>query len=130
MLGFFQRRRLRRAFRRYLGELGPALLKRYGPQDQFTVRQVLATIHDLRLDTRFAAYAVALYRHEASSNCVALLGVDQPLLNSLRREIALALFSGNSGYTVNDVLSLTCRPGWQGGPAPDWMASKHGRTSL
>lgn len=130
MLDYLRRRRLRRAFRRYLGELGPALLKRYGPQDQFTVKQVLATIHDLHLDARFAAYAVALYRRDASSNCIALLGLDQPLLDSLREEIALALFSGDGSYTVSEVLSLTRKSGGRGGPAPDWMANKHGRTSL
>tara|TARA_Y100000814_G_scaffold218894_1_gene163213 strand:- start:764 stop:1156 length:393 start_codon:yes stop_codon:yes gene_type:complete len=130
MFEFWRRRRLRRAFRGYLLELGPALISRYGPQDQFTVKQVLATIHDLRLDGRFAAYAVALYRREASSNCVALLRLDQALLDSLRADIAQDLFAGNSSYGVSDVLSLVRTSGWQGGPAPDWMANKHGRTSL
>ncbi len=130
MFEFWRRRQLRKAFKRYIHVLGPALVQRYGPQDQFTVLQVQATARDLKLDLRFIAYAVALYRRDASVNTVTLLRVDQAFLDALRVEVADALFAGDTGYSAQAVLGLSKRAGWQGGAPPDWMENNRGRTSL
>ena len=130
MIGYFRKRRLRKAFSQYLYELGPSLVKRYGPLDQFTVMQIQATADQLKLDTRFIAYAVALFRQDESENTINLLSVDQNFLNTLMQEIADSLFDGNQRYTSQDVLRLGKRATWKGGPPPNWMANKHGHTSL
>lgn len=130
MFAYLRRRQLRRAFSKYIHALGPALVKRYGLQDQFTVMQIQATAEHLKLDTRFIAYAVALYRRDESENTVNLLGVDQEFLNKLRSEIAESIFDGNLKYTSRDVLGLSKKIGWQGGDPPSWMANKSGRTSI
>lgn len=130
MIEYLRKRKLRKAFKSYIHELGPALVKRYGPQDQFTVMQVQATVEHLKLDTRFIAYAVALYRHEESENTINILGVNQDFLDKLRSEIANSIFDGNVRYSSKQVLDLSRRIGWQGGAPPNWMANKHGRTSL
>lgn len=130
MIEFWRRRRLRKAFNSYVQQLGPSLVRRYGPQDQFTVLQVQATVRDLKLDQRFLAYAVALYRHEVSEYTINVLKVDQAFLDVLRREIADSLFAGDVTYSAQAVLGLSKRAGWQGGPAPDWIENHRGRTSL
>jgi hypothetical protein len=130
MLSYFRKRKLNKAFTKYVHVLGPALVQRYGLRDQFTVVQVQATAEHLKIDTRFIAYAVALYRHEESENTIKLLGVDQEFLDRLRSEIASSIFGGKLKYTSQDVLSLSKKTGWRGGPPPNWMANKHGHTSL
>lgn len=130
MFEFWRRYRLRKAFQRYVQILGPALVRRYGPLDQFTVAQIQATAGSLKLDLRFIAYAVALYRQDASENTVNLLRLDQPFLDLLRAEIAEAFFDGDVGYNAQAVLALSTKPGWQGGPVPDWLENSRGRTSL
>ncbi len=130
MIEFWRRRRLRKAFNSYVQQLGPSLVRRYGPQDQFTVLQGQATVRDLKLDQRFLAYAVALYRHEVSEHTINVLKVDQAFLDALRREVADSLFAGDVTYSAQAVLGLSKRAGWLGGPAPDWIENQRGRTSL
>ncbi|MEO1828896.1 MAG: DUF6559 family protein [Pseudomonas sp.] len=55
--------------------------------------------------------------------------LDQHRLDSLRAEMAAALFAGNTAFGVDNVLATRCSAGWRGGPAPDWMANHYGRTS-
>ena len=107
MLAFFRRRKLRKSFSKYIHVLGPELVKRYGLQDQFTVMQVQTTIEHLKLDNRFIAYAVALYRYEESENTLEMLRVDQTFLDQLRSEIANSLFEGNTKYSSKKVLELS-----------------------
>lgn len=130
MFEYLRKRKLQKAFRRYIHELGPALSKRYGMHDQFTVMQVQATAEQLNIETQYIAYAVALYRHEESENTINLLGVDQDFLNQLRTEIACSIFDGNVKYSSKDVLGLSRKIGWQGGAPPNWMANNRGQTSL
>jgi len=130
MIECLRKWKLRKAFKSYIHELGPALIKRYGQQDQFTVMQVQATVEHLKLDARFIAYAVALYRYEESENTINILGVNQKFLDKLRAEIANSIFDGNVKFSSKQVLGLSKRIGWQGGAPPRWMANKHGHTSL
>ncbi|WP_425439960.1 hypothetical protein [Pseudomonas abyssi] len=46
--------------------------------------------------------------------------LDQHRLDSLRAEMAAALFAGNTAFGVDNVLATRCSVGWRGGPAPDW----------
>lgn len=130
MIEFLRKRKLKKAFSKYVHVLGPALSQRYGAVDQYTVKQILATSKDIDIDTRFIAYAVALYRRDESENTVKLLNVDQYFLDTLRMEIASSLFGGNINYKTKDVLNLSKRASWRGGPPPNWMANDQGRTSL
>ena len=130
MIEYFRRRRLRKAFVDYVFVLGPSLMERYGSYDQYTVKQILATAETLKLNTRYIAYAVALFRREQSENTVKLLGVNQGFLDDLRSEIANSEFDGNINYSTKDVIELSKKAGWHGGPAPEWMANKVGQTSL
>jgi hypothetical protein len=130
MIEFLRRYQLRKAFRSYIHELGPALGKRYGVSDQYTLLQIKLTVRHLKLSVRYLRYAVALYRHEQSQDCVDLLGIDQPLLEHLRGEVAEALFHGNIQYRATHVLAMGKQAGWKGGPPPDWRANRMGMTSL
>ena len=130
MFEFLRKRKLEKAFKQYIHELGPALYKRYGALDQFTVMQVQATVEQLELEARFIAYAVALYRYEESENTINILGVDQDFLNQLRAEIATSIFDGNLKYSAKSVLKLSKKIGWRGGAPPSWIGNAHGYTTL
>ena len=121
---------LRRAFTENVVELGPALIKRYGSSDQYTVKQVEATIRDLKLNPDFIRYAIALYRSEESRNTLNLYSIGQSELNELRSEIAKALFPGNLKYTARDVIALNRVKGWGGGTHSNWMANKNGQSGF
>ena len=56
----------------YIRQLGPALLRRYGPLDQYTVRQIEVTARQLGIALDCLPYAVALYRSEESENTRAI----------------------------------------------------------
>lgn len=130
MIEFLRRYQLRKAFRSYIYKLGPALAKRYGRGDQYTVLQIKKTVLHLKLSVRYLPYAVALYRHEQSSNTVDLLRIDQASLDQLRSEVAEALFHGNTHYRATQVLAMSKQRGWRGGPPPDWQSNRLGKTSL
>ncbi|MEM1189734.1 MAG: DUF6559 family protein [Pseudomonadota bacterium] len=127
---FLRRHRLSKALDNFVMKLGPALTRRYGTREQYTVLQVSKTIQALKLSERHTAYAIAIFRHEESKNTISLFDMDQPFLNLLRKEIGDRYFDGNPHYSVSDVLRLSKSRGWQGGAAPNWQANRYGRTSL
>lgn len=130
MIEYLRKRKLKKAFSTYVHVLGPALSKRYGAVDQYPVKQILATSEEIKIDVRFIAYAVALFRRDESENTMRLVNVDQVFLDALRMEIANSLFGGDTNYKTKDVLNLSKAVSWRGGPPPNWMANHQGRTSL
>lgn len=119
MLDYLRRYRKNRAIKSYIHDLAPALFRRYGAREQYTVLQIKKTARQLGLDRRYLAYAVALYRHEASENSISLFRIGQAFLEMLRGEIAEALFEGDMNYRPADVLELTRPIPWGGGRAPE-----------
>jgi hypothetical protein len=104
MIGYLRKRKLWKAFKQYVHILGPALVDGYGAMDQYTVKQVLITANNLKLDVNFISYAVALFRYEESENTVKILNVDQQFLDDLRAEIAQSIFDGNYRYWTSQGL--------------------------
>lgn len=130
MIELIRKFQLKRAFQSYVHTLGPALTKRYGGSDQYTVLQIKKTVAHLKINTQYLPYAVAMYRHEQSKNTVDMLRLDQAFLDCLRLEVADALFDGNRNYTARDVLALSKSAKWKGGPSPNWWSNNLGKTSL
>ena len=122
--------KLRKALNQYVFRLGPALVKRYGSSEQYTVLQIEKTARQLHLDMRYLPYAIALYRHEESVNTVGLYRLNQDFINTLRSELADSIFGGKVNYTARDVLGLSKKVGWKGGPPPNWVSNFYGNTSL
>ncbi|MBW7471579.1 DUF6559 family protein [Marinobacter sp. F4218] len=130
MIELIRKFQLKRALRGYVQILGPELRKRYGGSDQYTVLQIKKTVAHLKLDIQYLPYAVAMYRHEQSKNTVDMLRLDQAFLNRLRAEVADALLDGNPNYSARDVLALSKKVKWKGGPSPHWWSNNLGKTSL
>ncbi len=122
--------RLNRTINQYVRVLAPALAKRYGMADQYTVLQIQKTAQDLRLPMRYMQYAVALFRHVESANTLAYYKVCQEELDCLRGQVADGFFNGNRNYRARDVIRLATPRGWRGGNSPDWYANYWGKTSL
>ena len=118
-----------RAVKAYVLKLAPLLVKRYGLSEQYTVGQLSRTIQECKLNSRFIAYAIALYRHEESFNTINRYGINQALLNQLRNEIA-GLLELPTYYTAKDIVSLSAPGCWKGGSHKNWQANRHGKTGL
>jgi len=115
MFDVFKKYDLKQAISGYLRKLGPALLKRYGSTDQYTVKQVEKTIRALGLEQQYIPYAIAMYRHDQSVNTLSLYRIDQDFLDILREEIADFLFGGSTIYDARDVIKLNKKYAWRGG---------------
>ncbi|WP_111497896.1 DUF6559 family protein [Marinobacter bohaiensis] len=118
MLDWMNRYRRNRMVDHYITLLGPALRSRYGLREQYTVPQIQKTLVAIHLNTQYLAYAVALYRHEASRNTVNLR-LSQTFLDSLRAEMAKRYFHGRDSYRAHDVLGLVKTSRWRGGRPAD-----------
>jgi hypothetical protein len=130
MLDYLRRYRLNRAIKSYVFDLAPALNRRYGMREQYSVLQIKKTARHLGLEPQYLAYAVALYRHEASENSISLFRIGPDFLQMLRREIADGCFHGDTSYRPKDVLRLTEPVRWGGTESPNWLANYFGHTSL
>lgn len=118
-----------RAVKSYVVKLAPLLVKRYGASEQYTVGQVFRTIQEYKINVRFIAYAIALYRHEESFNTINRHQINQELLNQLRGELVLLLGLAAS-YTAKDVMALAAPPTWKGGSHTNGQANRHGKTGF
>lgn len=119
----------KRAIKTYVLKLAPLLAKRYGVSDQYTVGQISRTIQEYKLNARFVAYAIALYRFEESFNTITRHQIDQQCLNQIRTELAV-LLNLNPKYTARDILALATPAGWKGDMHTNWEANRHGKTGF
>jgi len=115
MFGIFRKHPLKQAISDYISKLGPALLKRYGGADQYTVKQVEKTVKSLGVEQQYIPYAIAMYRHDESVNTLSLYRIDQDFLDILREEIADILFDGSVNFDAHDVIKLNKKWAWRGG---------------
>ena len=130
MLSVIEKYKLNRAVESYINELGPALVKRYGGCDQYTVMQVEKTARSLNLGMQYISYAIALYRKDESVNTIDLYRIDQGFLDMLREEIAAAYFGGDIAFSAMSVVDLGRPRGWGGGVHRNWIANIHGKTGF
>jgi hypothetical protein len=130
MLNYLRSLRRRRALGDYIRRLGPALLRRYGFSDCYTVRQVKVTVKSLGLDPDHVADAIALYCRLASPDSVALFSLDQQGLDQRRLELAEALFEGRIDFTASQVIAMGRPWGWHGGRHNNWWANRNGKTGF
>ncbi len=128
-MNFITRYLRNRAVKSYVLKLAPLLVKRYGVSDQYTVGQISRTIQEHKLNSRFIAYAIALYRHEESFNTIKRFQINQGLLDQLRYELVL-LLGLDPSYTANDVISIASPAVWKGGRHTNWQANRHGKTGF
>ncbi|MBU3068815.1 hypothetical protein KOI40_03230 [Aestuariicella sp. G3-2] len=128
-MNFISRYLKNRAIKSYVLKLAPLLSKRYGVSDQYTVGQISRTIQQYKLNSRFIAYAIALYRFEASFNTITRHQIDQPFLDQLRAELA-NLLALNPKFTARDILALAAPAGWKGDMHTNWEANRHGKTGF
>lgn len=128
-MNFIARYLRNRAIKSYVLRLSPLLIDRYGVSEQYTVGQISRTIQEYKLNTRFIAYAIALYRFEDSVNTIKQYQINQELLNKLRQELML-LLGLSPGYTAKDILSLASPAAWKGGRHTNWKANRHGKTGF
>ncbi|VAW72670.1 hypothetical protein MNBD_GAMMA10-2536 [hydrothermal vent metagenome] len=118
MINFLNTFLRNRIIDKYIFELAPLLVKRYGALDQYTVPQLEKTAQSCRLSTQYIPYAIAIYRHEESNRTKKLYRINQQFLNILRAEISDSYFDGYD-YRAKDIIYLATPKGSQGNSTTD-----------
>lgn len=118
----------RRALRRIISKMSPALIKGYGSRDYYSAGQVYQTALSLGLSKRHLKYNLALFCREIEPSFVHKLMVSEALHISLRDEIKHIFFL-ESDYSANDIMRLIRTSVWKGGRMDDYMSHHRGMSS-
>ena len=118
----------KRIIKKYIYEMAPALVSRYGLQDEYTVLQLEKTTEACRVSAQYIPYAIALFRKKESVNTVKLYRIDQSFLDILRKEVSVWFFSGYP-YNTKDVIEVAKLKAWRGGNNTDSHSNRLGRNS-
>lgn len=118
----------KRIVKKYIYVMAPALVHRYGAQDEYTVLQLEKTTQACQLSSQYIPYAIALFRKKESVNTVSLYRIDQSFLDILRKDISEWFFDGYA-YKTRDVINLAKSNTWRGGRNTDALSNVMGRNS-
>lgn len=118
----------RRALRKMIAQMSPALVKGYGSREFYTPGQVAQMAKALATSKRYFHYNLALYCKSIDSEQSEEFEITQGMLNSLRTELSRKIFAGGD-YTANDVIALSRPSQWKGGSISDNMANHYGMNS-
>lgn len=118
----------KRAIKKYIFVMTPALANGYGVLDEYTVLQLEQATRICRLSAQYLPYAIALFRKKESENTVKLYRIDQSFLDILRKEISDWFFDGYP-YKTKDVIRLAKSNKWRGGVNTDSLSNITGRNS-
>lgn len=118
----------KRIVKKYIYKITPALAKRYGVLDEYTVLQLEKTVEACQLSVQYLPYAIALFRKKESENTLKLYRIDQSFLDILRKEISNWFFDGYP-YKTKDVFGLAKPKAWRGGHNTDALSNRSGMNS-
>lgn len=103
------------AAKTFVYKLGPELKQRYGGRDEYSQGQIETTLRELGIDTRFIAYAFALFRYHSTEEIAAKYRIYQEHLEVLRNEMLELFFSHKRAYSTADVLNHSIPIKWEDG---------------
>ncbi|NOH22309.1 DUF6559 family protein [Vibrio europaeus] len=118
----------RRALRKMIAQMTPALIKGYGSRDFYSAGQVLQAAISVGTSKRYFHYNLALFCNELTSEQSDKFELSQSQLDALRKELSHKIFAG-AEYTAMDVLKLASPSSWKGGSIEDSMANHYGMNS-
>ncbi|KLN63451.1 DUF6559 family protein [Vibrio sp. VPAP30] len=118
----------RRALRKMMTLMVPALVKGYGSREFYTVGQVHQAAMLVGTSKRYFHYNLALFCNKIDLEQSGKFELSQNKLNGLRNELSDKIFSGED-YTALDVIKLNAPIKWKGGSIQDHLSNHHGMNS-
>lgn len=89
----------------YVKQLPLFLKKRYGKHKRYSEEEISTSIQLAGFDNSFIEYAYAMFMSRNEFGGLKHKNIDLEDYDTLRKEIAKSFFSGNTSFTIHDVLA-------------------------
>ena len=100
----------RTTLKSYARQLPLFLKKRYGKHKRYSAEEIRTSIQKEGFDNSFIEYAYAMFMSRSDFGSLKHQNQDLEDYDTLRKEIAKSFFSGNTSFTIHDVLGTAFIP--------------------
>ncbi|MFC1825986.1 DUF6559 family protein [Thermodesulfobacteriota bacterium] len=100
----------RTTLKSYARQLPLFLKKRYGKHKRYSAEEIRTSIQKEGFDNSFIEYAYAMFMSRTDFGGLKHQNQDLEDYDTLRKEIAKSFFSGNTSFTIHDVLGTAFIP--------------------
>ena len=100
----------RTTLKSYVKQLPLFLKKRYGKHKRYSEEEISTSIQLAGFDNSFIEYAYAMFMSRNEFGGLKHKNKDFEDYDTLRKEIAKSFFSGNTSFTIHDVLASALIP--------------------
>jgi len=100
----------RTTLKSYVRQLPLFLKKRYGRHKRYSEEEIRTSIQKAGFDNSFIEYAYAMFMSRTEFGGLKHKHQDLEDYDMLRKEIAKSFFSGNTSFTIHDVLESAFIP--------------------
>jgi hypothetical protein len=100
----------RTTLKSYARQLPLFLKKGYGKHKRYSAEEIRMSIQKAGFDNSFIEYAYAMFMSRTDFGGLKYKNQDLGDYDSLRKEIARSFFSGNTSFTIHDVLEAAFIP--------------------
>lgn len=94
----------------YARQLPLFLKKRYGKHKRYSAEEIRTSIQKEGFDNSLIEYAYAMFMSRTDFGGLKHQNLDLEHYDTLRKEIARSYFSGNTSFTIHDVLEAAFMP--------------------
>ena len=100
----------RTTLKSYVKLLPLFLKKRYGKHKRYSEEEIRTSVQQGGFDNSFIEYAYAMFMSRNEFGSLKHKNKDLEDYDTLRKEIARSFFSGNTSFTIHDVLASALIP--------------------
>ena len=100
----------RTTLKSYARQLPLFLKKRYGRHKRYSAEEIRKSMQKAGFDNSFIEYAYAMFMSRAEFGGLKQKNQDFEDYDTLRKKIAKSFFSGNTSFTIHDVLESAFIP--------------------
>ena len=100
----------RTTLKSYARQLPLFLKKRYGRHKRYSAEEIRTSMQKAGFDNSFIEYAYAMFMSPAEFGGLKQKNQDFEDYDTLRKKIAKSFFSGNTSFTIHDVLESAFIP--------------------
>ncbi len=104
MIKLFNWIKKRKTLKSYVKQLPLFLKKRYGKHKRYSEEEIRTSVQLAGFDNSFIEYAYAMFMSRNEFGDLKPKNKDLEDYDTLRKEIAKSFFSGNTSFTIHDVL--------------------------
>ena len=100
----------RATLKSYARQLPLFMKKRYGKHKRYSAQAIKTSIQKEGFDNSFIEYAYAMFMSRNDFGSLKHKNLDLEDYDILRKEIARSFFSGNTSFTIHDLLEAAFMP--------------------